>query len=643
MKKIYYIAIALLASVVLFACKQDHVEAVLDLDNSTAPELLLGGQLVMGEQEENVAFEYTPADYGFQAATAYTLHIKKGDNEISLGLTKGETLTVSRYALNNALIKGGLVAGEFNDTRVTITCDLMNDKSAVLEGTTLTSEPVACRIQPYVWSVKGYIASATEETTVDLVEKSDGKFILEKTAVNGAFKFVFNHGTTGLTGDFVAFKEYFAVAASGNAIDITEAPEYLASNLYNINLNTNDMTAMVEIPNAAWALIGDFNSWGGDVDLIEVSNGFWISEVVDLKGGFKLRYGASWDVNRGGVIGNYGEPINAVEGGDNLNVPEGKYQVTFDATNEKIYVTPAQEWGLIGNVNYDTGWAVDFFMAKAGNGTYFIENAYLTGEFKIRKDAGWDVNRGGAFDALDTPFEAVDGGSNINVGFKNFYKVVYNPAAETITISKGTAYVDSGVTYPSEIRLTGDFSDINWDPLKAPAFKCNPAGQAEGFIGLCGLTYGFKVTYDEDGGTQWLSGNQTSEAGSDPITFRLRQGDNMMTEGNYAYYMTCDLATNVLSLHKFTKVGIVGSATSAEWDASKSIALTWDPKLKAFAADVTLTAGDLKFVFDNGWTYNLGGTPNNLVPNGDNLTVAAGHYMILLDISHTPYTVRLLE
>ena len=56
-------------------------------------------------------------------------------------------------------------------------------------------------------------------------------------------------------------------------------------------------------------------------------------------------------------------------------------------------------------------------------------------QWKIREGSNWDNNRGGAFATAGTPFEAVaGGGDNINLGDMTNYSVVYDPAAETITI-----------------------------------------------------------------------------------------------------------------------------------------------------------------------------------------------------------------
>ena len=74
-------------------------------------------------------------------------------------------------------------------------------------------------------------------------------------------------------------------------------------------------------------------------------------------------------------------------------------------------------------------------MHKNAEGNFVYNNAVLGGEWKIRFNGGWDVNRGGTFAALDTPFAVENGGSNIVSPGAGLYNVVYAPATEQITVS----------------------------------------------------------------------------------------------------------------------------------------------------------------------------------------------------------------
>ena len=94
----------------------------------------------------------------------------------------------------------------------------------------------------------------------------------------------------------------------------------------------------------------------------------------------------------------------------------------------------ANRWGIIGNVN-GTSWNADVFMWN--NGSVWTSAPFVAnGAFKIRKNAGWDDNRGGVFAAFDTAFTAEANGADITVGTDVLVTVVYDPAAETITVSE---------------------------------------------------------------------------------------------------------------------------------------------------------------------------------------------------------------
>ena len=89
-------------------------------------------------------------------------------------------------------------------------------------------------------------------------------------------------------------------------------------------------------------------------------------------------------------------------------------------------------WGLVGEFN-SWGELSDIFMMYDG-AKWCAYNQKVSGMWKLRQASNWDVNRGGTFAPAGTPFEAVAGGDNINVGDMTGFAVLYDPVAETITI-----------------------------------------------------------------------------------------------------------------------------------------------------------------------------------------------------------------
>lgn len=91
------------------------------------------------------------------------------------------------------------------------------------------------------------------------------------------------------------------------------------------------------------SLIGDFNSWGGDADLTQVTPHNWYLEnfTTASDGGLKIRAGHDWTNNWGAEANiadtNYGV---GVKDGANITVPAGTYNVYFnDITGQFLFVT----------------------------------------------------------------------------------------------------------------------------------------------------------------------------------------------------------------------------------------------------------------------------------------------------------------
>ncbi len=215
----------------------------------------------------------------------------------------------------------------------------------------------------------------------------------------------------------------FAAVAGGDNIKVN-------AGFYKVVLNTNDLTITVS-NGEVWSLIGDFNSWGGDVDM-ELVDGKWVSpETAITAGGLKIRHNHDWAENVGGTMAELGQPFAAVAGGDNIAIPaDGTYIVTYDPSAQTITVVNAKKtWSVIG-VNDD--WNTDVAMTEVMPGIWVSDMITAEkGGWKVRFDKGWDVNRGGATPAKQGEFvKAVQGGDNI--GLLGTFKVVYNANNETI-------------------------------------------------------------------------------------------------------------------------------------------------------------------------------------------------------------------
>ena len=203
-----------------------------------------------------------------------------------------------------------------------------------------------------VWSLIGDFNSWNEQTEIDMV-LTGGKWVSPATQMSGEFKLRSNHSWDNCVGigsgnDFV-LGEPFAAAIPGSNIPLPEAAEYI------VTYDPEAGTVLVE--KTVWSLIGDFNNWSADVDMV-FTDGKWVSPATQMSGGFKLRRNHSWDVSDGivGIDSNdefvLGEPFAAARPG-NFNIPlpeDAEYIVTYDPEAGTVlveeYSAPAASYKL---------------------------------------------------------------------------------------------------------------------------------------------------------------------------------------------------------------------------------------------------------------------------------------------------------
>lgn len=201
---------------------------------------------------------------------------------------------------------------------------------------------------------------------------------------------------------------------------------------YKVVYNENSGT----IGTLGWGITGSIANaninWDKDIPMNLGSDGKWYSYPVFFSASdqFKIRQYGEWNADFGGTCTAVGEPFAAAAGGSNISVPaEGTYMLVFDPTAGTLTLS-TDFWGVIGEFN---GWGGDEFMMPAGDGKWYAFGKNYGGGWKIRQGAGWDNNRGGVYvDA--NPFPVTNNGDNITVTGVSDFAVVYDSAAETITV-----------------------------------------------------------------------------------------------------------------------------------------------------------------------------------------------------------------
>lgn len=134
----------------------------------------------------------------------------------------------------------------------------------------------------------------------------------------------------------------------------------------------------------------------------------------------------------------------------------------------------------------------------------------------------------------------------------------------------------------------------------------------------------------------------TSEQSWNGTNYGYASDETMSTDGGAGnlwvatpgfYYIEADITALTWKTTEITTYGLIGDATAGGWDASTP--MTFDAATSTYTVTTTLGEGSFKFRANDGWDINLGGNINNLIPNGDNISVpeGAGTYTITLDLS----------
>ena len=198
-------------------------------------------------------------------------------------------------------------------------------------------------------------------------------------------------------------------------------------------------------PVVGWGLVGEYNGWGAEADVMLASDGtFLTAKGVALSGQVKFRKDGGWDVNFGapGEVEPVEIAVNTelalVANGKNFTIAEGTYDVYLDEANAKAWfindgsypgggaAPEASEWGVVGDVN---GWnAPDITMyTTPTEGLFVARNVEMpAGNFKIRANGEWN-------DAANYGTETAG-----NVAVDHVYNVISSGGSCNMTLAAGT-------------------------------------------------------------------------------------------------------------------------------------------------------------------------------------------------------------
>ncbi len=450
-----------------------------------------------------------------------TLHVakgvelKKGDEikfrknanwDENLGYGEG----VTQYTIGEAfsVVAGGSNIVVAEDGKYDIILDPEALTVTIIESLMPTEDPYSAYTEESPWTLVGSFNDWGNKPDVEMV--SNGTLHVAKNVHFDAgveFKFRKDLAWTENFGygdgvDSYTLDAEFAVKQDGANIKIAEAGDY------DIFLDPANATAKIILTKAVvadpyatytevstWSVIGSFNSWGGDVEMVtngtlHVAKAFAANKDVE----FKFRQDKGWTVNFGYASGvsEYvlGEEFAVAQDGGNIKILEdGVYDLILDPENATAKIiksvapeagdTPAPEpkpevWSLIGTIG-GAGWDTDTDLTNTSGDIWEIKNVAIgAGEvFKIRADHDWAKSYGGPEANFDMPKEDettegvykatigetfTAGSTNIYIEAEGAYNIVFTYGDEP------TILIEEYKEFPDHVYMIGDdFGGWNWD------------------------------------------------------------------------------------------------------------------------------------------------------------------------------------
>jgi hypothetical protein len=429
------------------------------------------------------------------------------------------------------------------------------------------------------------------------------------------------------------------------------------------------------------SMIGDFNNWGGDLDMA-TSDGvtYTLTAYTFPSGGAKFRQDHAWTNNWGSNTFPSG---TGTSGGANIPVTAGVYDVVFNKTTHAYTFTAAAlgyaNISVFGTANS----SVDADMSTTDGIHYSLDNYAVTlGDLVFRQDhAG--TNTWGAVDFPNGT--ATSGGTAVSI-IPGTYDIrfnlttgVYNFSFATISIigdAKAGWGTDTDMSTTDGVNYTLNMSTFttgtckfrqghawafNWGASAFPNGTASLNGSNVNVVGgdyvvsfnkvtgVYSFTSGYPVVSLYDGaadidlttfdGVNYFLNGYTMVAGS----YQFRQahantfvwGASAFPSGTAATYLSTSIpvtgkrfnitfnkTTGVYSF-SYVTIGLIGDATPGGWGADTDMSTIDGVNYKINGISLTydsITNQSLKFRMNHDWSTNWGSSsyPSGVADLGGN-------------------------
>ena len=302
----------------------------------------------------------------------------------------------------------------------------------------------------YGWGDLGEYGGTWPGTALS-TETIDGKeyyaYTFDASAIGKTISVIFNNGSEQTVDikDIVLDKDYIFTLTEKDANG-----KWLAA------INGEAPVEPEKPAVTTYGLLGDFNGWGDDVDLVARGDGWYVTEALSIaaEGKLLIRLNDAWDEK----FGNDGSTLvigeNALTyGGADMLIEAGTYDFYFNPATSKLFLVNAGDedptaglvasisYGLVGTIN---GWsAPDVKFEAIGDGGYKLLGYTLaaTEQIKIRANEEWnDAENYGLASAGVLTTNAANtlicggGSANMSVAADGTYDFYFYPAELTLYV-----------------------------------------------------------------------------------------------------------------------------------------------------------------------------------------------------------------
>ncbi|MDR1553071.1 MAG: SusE domain-containing protein [Prevotellaceae bacterium] len=349
MKKINILLLLSIFALAFVACEKDQdMYKVLPIEEVTPPELAPHADIVIDADNlsSTTTFKWQRADFGTPAAIEYSLIIPGISEDKLVSSSFGDSLSIMLSDLNTIILQAGATVGVENNITFILKASISTSYESAV------SAPVFVKITPFAavpspLHLIGNVLGSKEwnNANYEYIMFRDNNLaanVYTTTFRTGGFKFIAEENLG--TWDDLYGKASDGVLGNKTGNDITDI---VTAGYYTVTANIINLTYSITPYDASSAntytnisLIGAFNGWSGDLDLVQTDydTHIWIVDDANLPSGeLKFRANHDWPTNWGATDQfPYGKGTG---GGSNIIVPEsGVYFVKFnDLTGHYVF------------------------------------------------------------------------------------------------------------------------------------------------------------------------------------------------------------------------------------------------------------------------------------------------------------------